>query len=127
MGGNRTPRKLDVRFEILNAGRESITSSDNVAIVRDEVLPLQPDLLVYDEGANQFDLRTLVPEVPDSAGMALAGGEHCLAQPAGGGTAEASGGWLANLEGESALVRRVQALLAARNPAEGGGEWPKKD
>jgi hypothetical protein len=105
-------RKLDVKFEILNAGRESITSSDNVAIVRDEVLPLRPDLLVYYEGANQFDLRTLVPEVPDSAGMAVA---------------VASGGWLASLESESALVRRVHALLAAGNPAEGGGEWPKKD
>ena len=52
-------RKLGVTFEILNAGRESITSSDNVVIVRDEVLPLRPDLLVYYEGANQFDLRTM--------------------------------------------------------------------
>jgi hypothetical protein len=120
-------RKLDVRFEILNAGRESITSSDNVAIVRDEVLPLQPDLLVYYEGANQFDLHTLVPDVPDSAGMAAVAGDHCPSQPVGGRTAEASAGWLASLESESALARRVQALLAARNPAEGGGEWPKKD
>lgn len=120
-------RKLDVRFEILNAGRESITSTDNVAIVRDEVLPLQPDLLVYYEGANQFDLHTLVPKVPDRAGMAPARREHCPAQTAGGETAEASGGWLASLESESALVRRVRALLAARKPTEGGGEWPKKD
>ncbi|MPZ34291.1 MAG: hypothetical protein GEV13_25465 [Rhodospirillales bacterium] len=110
-------RKLDVRFEILDAGRESTTSSDNVAVVRGEVLLLQPDLLVYYEGANQFDLRTLVPEVPYGAGMALAAGEHCPAQPAGGGMGEASDGWPASLEGESALVRRVQALLATRNPA----------
>jgi hypothetical protein len=120
-------QKLDVRFEVLNAGRESITSSDNVVIVRDEVLPLQPDLLVYYEGANQFDLRTVVPQMAYTAGMRLSPGEHCPARPAGGGTAEISGGWLASLEGESALVRRVRALSAARNPAEGGGEWPKKD
>ncbi len=119
-------RKLDVKFEILNAGRESITSSDNVVIVRDEVLPLQPDLLVYYEGANQFDLRTLA-EVPDSGDMAVASSGRCPAQPAGGGTAEASCGWLASLESESALVRRVRALLAAGNPAVGGDEWPKKD
>jgi hypothetical protein len=120
-------RKLGVTFEVLNAGRESITSSDNVAIVRDEVLPLRPDLLVYYEGANQFDLRTLVPEVPYSAGMMLAAGGRCPAEPAGGGTAGASGGWLAGLESQSALVRRVRALLTAGSLAEGGGEWPKKD
>jgi hypothetical protein len=120
-------RRLDVRFEILNAGRESITSTDNVAIVRDEVLPLQPDLLVYYEGANQFDLRTLAADVANDAAMVLAAGEHCPAQPAGGATAGASGGWLAGLEGESALLRRVQALLTARNQEQGGGEWPKKD
>ena len=119
--------KLDVTFEVLNAGRESITSSDNVAIVRDEVLPLQPDLLVYYEGANQFDLRTLVPEVPYTAGMTLAAGEHCPAAPAGGGTTETSGGWLASLESESALLRRVRALVASGNTAAGGGEWAKRD
>jgi hypothetical protein len=78
------------------------------SVERDEVLPLRPDLLVYYEGADQFDLRTVVSELPYSAGMALAAGEHCPAHPAGGGPAEASGGWLASLEGESALVRRVQ-------------------
>ena len=32
-------------------------------ILRDEVLPLRPDLLVYYEGANQFDLRTMTPDM----------------------------------------------------------------
>jgi len=120
-------RKVDVTFEVINAGRESITSSDNVAIVRNEVLPLQPDLLVYYEGANQFDLRTLVPDVPYTSGMRLAPGEPCPAAPAGDRTAGTSDGWLARLESESALLRRVRALMAAGNPAEGGGEWVKKD
>lgn len=115
-------RKLGVTFEILNAGRESITSSDNVVIVRGEVLPLRPDLLVYYEGANQFDLHTMTPDVPHVASTA---GEHCPAQPAVGGAA--GGTWLDDLQYESALVRRIQALFSARNLPEGGREWPKKD
>ncbi len=43
-----------VRFDGINAGRGGITSTDTAAIVRDEVLPLEPDLVVYYEGANQF-------------------------------------------------------------------------
>jgi len=45
---------LDVRFEVINAGREGINSEDIPAIVDYEVLPLNPDLVVYYEGANQF-------------------------------------------------------------------------
>lgn len=46
--------RLDVRIEIINAGREGLGSSDIAAVVRDELLPLQPDLVVYYEGSNQF-------------------------------------------------------------------------
>jgi hypothetical protein len=45
---------LDVRFEAINAGREGIGSTDIAAIIREEVLPLDPDLVVYYEGSNQF-------------------------------------------------------------------------
>jgi hypothetical protein len=118
-------RKLGVTFEILNAGRESITSSDNVVIVRDEVLPLRPDLLVYYEGANQFDLRTMTPNVSYAASTT---GDHCPAQPVGGAGGDPAGAtWLTDLQYESALVRRVQALFSARSLPEGGGEWAKKD
>ena len=77
-------RKLDVRFEVLNAGRESITSTDNVNIVREEVLPLKPDLLVYYEGANQFQLGSMVPGQPSGSAsrLPLAEGESCPARPA---------------------------------------------
>jgi hypothetical protein len=44
----------DAHFEVLNAGREGITSEDIASIVRDEVAALDPDLAVYYEGANQF-------------------------------------------------------------------------
>jgi hypothetical protein len=55
---------LTVRFEVLNAGRESIVSSDIAAVVRTEVLPLRPDLVVYYEGGNQFELNSIVEKVP---------------------------------------------------------------
>lgn len=57
---------LDVRFEALNAGREGLNSEDLAAIVRDEVLPLDPDLVVYYEGSNQFGTANLLvsPRIP---------------------------------------------------------------
>ena len=118
--------KRDIKFEVLNAGRESITSSDNVAIVRDEVLPLQPDLVVYYEGANQFDLHTMATGLPAKSG---ASGEACPAQPAtnGPGASAASGSWLSALRLDSALVRRVMALFAAPSLTRGEGEPAKPD
>lgn len=120
-------RKLGVNFEVLNAGRESITSTDNVAVLRDEVLPLQPDLIVYYEGANQFNLRTLVPEVPYTGSMLLADGERCPAGPPAGDTGGSQTSWLSGLLYESALARRVAALLGARSRPDGGGEPAKPD
>ncbi|HYL39346.1 MAG TPA: hypothetical protein VEV17_25730 [Bryobacteraceae bacterium] len=56
--------RYDVRFEVLNAGREGLNSQDFVSIVRDELRPLDPDWAVYYEGANQFDPgRMLVPPI----------------------------------------------------------------
>ncbi|HYL74399.1 MAG TPA: hypothetical protein VEU96_09340 [Bryobacteraceae bacterium] len=45
---------FDVRFEVLNGGREGIISEDIAQIVDDELLPLDPDWTVYYEGSNQF-------------------------------------------------------------------------
>ncbi len=50
----------DVHFEVLNAGREGITSQDIAAIVKEELTPLEPDLVVYYEGANQFSAGSMV-------------------------------------------------------------------
>lgn len=111
-------KRLDIRFEVLNAGRESINSVDIEAIVRQEVLPLRPDLIIYYEGANQFDLRTVVPSVPKP---------DPFARPAPTPPQSFVSRWL----GEFALVRRVRALLRSIDrPADGaggGGEWPKPD
>ena len=51
---------VDVHFEGLNAGREGINSEDIAAIVRQELLPLSPDIAVYYEGSNQFSANRLV-------------------------------------------------------------------
>jgi len=47
-------RRLPVSFDVINAGREGILSNSIAAIVRQELLPVRPDLVVYYEGANQF-------------------------------------------------------------------------
>src|SRR5262249_23035873 len=48
-----------------NAGREGINSNDIAAIVKDELAPLEPDLVVYYEGANQFAAGSMItPEPP---------------------------------------------------------------
>ncbi len=47
-------RGLGVSFDVVNAGREALTSHSFQAIVRQELLPVEPDLVVYYEGSNQF-------------------------------------------------------------------------
>jgi len=111
-------RKLDVRFEILNAGRESINSTDIAAIMRLEVAPLAPDLVVYYEGANQFNLRLLVRDMPNKPL------DRPMLEEKKPGLL---GGWLNELGYHFALARRLQALLGSREAPAGGGEWPKPD
>jgi hypothetical protein len=54
-------RHPDVAFDVVNAAREGINSESIQAIVRQEVAPLDPDLVVYYEGANQFWPANFVP------------------------------------------------------------------
>ena len=53
-----------LRAEVINAARTGIDSVSIAAIVRQEVLPLEPDLVVYYEGANSFSPLSVlrVPE-----------------------------------------------------------------
>lgn len=44
---------LPVRFDGINAGREGLSSGPIAAVARQEVLPAEPDLVLYYEGANQ--------------------------------------------------------------------------
>jgi hypothetical protein len=108
-------KKLDVRFEALNSGRESTTSTDIAEEVRTEVLPLRPDLVVYYEGGNQFDMKAVVADVPPGKPE----------QPRA--TRESGPAWLVGLSRYSALVRRVQAALGYVGAGLDGREWPKPD
>lgn len=47
-------RGSDIRYEIINAAREGISSDSIAAVVEQEVLPMEPDMVLYYEGANQF-------------------------------------------------------------------------
>jgi hypothetical protein len=42
------------RFEVANTGRSGIDSRSIAAIVRQELVPIDPDLVIFYEGANQF-------------------------------------------------------------------------
>ena len=106
-------KNLDIDFQALNAARESIYSMDNVAIVRNEVVPMQPDLVVYYEGANQFFLTSLVPDMPP------------VAPPRSTLTATSAPSWLQDLTRFSALARRLQAALGAFTDNLDGREPPK--
>ncbi len=108
---------LGIRFEVLNAGRESIIAADLAAIVRTEVLPLRPDLVVYHEGGNQFRPASIVEKVPTDP----------IARPSNA-QEPAAVAWLKEGARYSALIGRVQAAFAIAGAGTGGGgEWPKPD
>ena len=107
----------DIQFEVLNAGREAITSPDIAAIVRQEVAPLHPDLVVYYEGANQFQLSTVVKNMPADA----------LARRLEAKSAGIIARWLGDASRYLALARRAQALMGLVELPERGREWPKPD
>ncbi len=50
----------NLNFEIINAGRDGINSTDIAAVVKYEVLPLDVDYVVYYEGSNQFNTPSMV-------------------------------------------------------------------
>ncbi|HEY6980670.1 hypothetical protein [Reyranella sp.] len=109
-------KKLGLRFEALNAGRESIASQDIVEVVRHEVLPLRPDLVVYYEGHNQFWLPTVIPALPRD-GTILKPTLRIETPPS----------WLLAATRFSALARRIQAVVGYTGSNLDGREWPKPD
>jgi hypothetical protein len=106
-------RGYAVRFETLNAARDGLKSGDIAAVVRNEVLPLRPDLALYYEGGNQFDLASIVPQVPSGAVPPT----ERKAVPL----------WLRKTARYSAVMDRVKDAidLVARHWE--GREWPKPD
>jgi hypothetical protein len=76
---------------------------------------MQPDLVVYYEGANQFFLESLVPDMPPAKPPSVT-----LA-------ATAAPSWLRDLTRYSALARRLQAALGALEDNLDGREPVKPD
>ncbi len=107
---------LDVRFEVLNSGRESTVSTDIAEEVHSEVLPLRPDLLVYYEGGNQFWLGSIVDQVPKGSAVRPPKTQ-----------ATTSPEWLRDVARYSALMGRVQAAIGLAASDLDGREWPKPD
>jgi hypothetical protein len=108
-------KRLAVRFEVLNTGRESIVSTDTAAVVRTEVVPLRPDLVVYYEGGNQFYPASIVDKVPKKSAAPPRPAEDAVAA------------WLQTASRYSALAARLRAALALANSSQDGREWPKPD
>ncbi len=112
---------LDLRFEILNTGRETLGSVGIEAVVRTELLPFRPDLVVYYEGANQFSLRDMIEDRPGALKAARP------APPLGEVRESAFSKWLRDAANRSAVARRVQSGLGmVGNPGD-GAEWSKPD
>jgi hypothetical protein len=110
-------RNLDIDFQVLNAGREIVNSTDIEAIVRTEVLPFSPDLVVYYEGHNQFDMALGLKK--------QAGGEVVRVDQVVQETFGAR--LLRDATHRFALARRLQAALGLVNNPGRGEEWPKPD
>ncbi len=100
----------EVRVDGINAGREGINSPDIAAIVVQELLPLEPDLVVYYEGSNQFSFRELLLS---PSGEPLEWQSRAQTKP----------GWL---EDRSALARRLSVATGALRRA-GGRELQKPE
>ncbi|GIK38876.1 MAG: hypothetical protein BroJett011_27090 [Chloroflexota bacterium] len=97
----------NVRFEVINAGREGIGSRDIAAVARYEVLPLDVDYVVYYEGSNQFDPRTMVSYPADvTFGQPPAGVAPNFANVDSNDKT-----WLDQLSEYSALAARARSLV----------------
>lgn len=95
-------RALPLRFDVINAGREGVNSSDIAQITLQEVLPWAPDWVIYLEGANQtFAYRELVRS-PDSRPLP--------------GLPSAQPGPLGRAAAYSAILHRVQRAVRENRP-----------
>jgi hypothetical protein len=91
-------RGLRVRFQVLNAGREGAMTADVVAIVRNEVVALRPDLVIFYEGALRFDWSSTVKEA-----------DELKARPRP--EFIASAGWVADVAQQSSLFAHILTAL----------------
>ncbi len=104
-------KNLDVRFEVINAGRGGTDSPEIANIMRYEVAPLHPDIVLYYEGANDLHADSIVKTAgvsPPPDNKVLQPNLHLTYLP---------------LEQYSALADRIYELLFRRG---GSTEEPPK-
>ena len=90
-------KNYDIKFEVMNFGREGINSTDIASVVRSEAVPLDPDYILYYEGSNQFWPGSIVKGDLPSRRTGL--------------ESEATQDLLDALAEYSAVARRVQELM----------------
>ncbi len=94
-----------VRIEILNTGREGFGSTDIAAVMRQELGPVGPDIVLYYEGSNQFSLQGLARGVRGDRSSPASSLRESLGLPP--------------MSEYSALARRLHALRLALVPPSG--------
>jgi hypothetical protein len=82
-------------------------SADIAAIVRQEVLPIEPDLVLYYEGSNEFDIKGIIGASGVSFRLAALKGRLSRSS------------WLARARRYSALARRIDGLMGLLDHPEG--------
>lgn len=58
----------DKNIEVINAGRHAVGIKDLEATLAEEILPLQPDIVIFYHAANDVDLNEFVPDLRGSLG-----------------------------------------------------------
>ncbi len=97
----------DVRFEVINAGRESISSNDIAGVVHYEIMPMDVDYIVYYEGSNQFTPSTMVHYPSD----VVFGHPPAGMVPNFENVESTDKTWLDNLSEYSVLAARIRTVI----------------
>jgi hypothetical protein len=99
-----------VAFDVINTGRDGIGAADIAAVLRYEVLPLSPDYVLYYEGANDFDPRSVV-DVKDPKARFRRPPRGVVPRDRAVGSSE--GNVLDHLSDYSAVCERIRILKEA--------------
>lgn len=91
--------RFDVDFDVINAARSGIWTTQMANIMRYEVAPLHPDIVVWYAGGDDLNAKTMVPAAPAKSGFSY----HVKLYP---------------FERESALLSRLYQLFGSRRASE---------
>ncbi len=98
------------KFEVINAGREGINSTDIAAVVKYEILPLDVDYVVYYEGSNQFNTPSMVKYPSD----VIFGNPPAGLIPNMAEIQSTDRTWLDRMADYSAIIARVRTVVESQ-------------